>query len=195
MSETRLIVGLGNPGDDYTYTRHNLGFLILDEIGQKTGLRFKQSSSVQGLTAEGKIKSQEVYLLKPLTFVNLSGLAVKSVIAQKEIPLENILIICDDLHLDFGQLRLRPHGKDGGHNGLTSIIEQLKTENFPRLRVGIGQAKQKENTVNFVLGKFTNEEGKQLGAVVESAAACTVSWLSEGINKAMNQFNKRNGDE
>jgi len=138
------------------------------------------------LTTDG----MEVLLLKPLTFVNQSGNAVKAVLRQKQILLENLLVICDDYHLNFGQLRVRGKGSDGGHNGLASVIESLGSKNFSRLRIGIGQPVRGEELVDFVLGKFQRKEKEQLDNVMGEAAECCLVWIKQGIQKAMGEFNK-----
>ncbi len=185
--EQKLIVGLGNPGKEYEYTRHNLGFLVVTHLAQQNGLRFLQSSLTQALTAEGKMHNQDVVLLLPWTYVNNSGIAVNQMRAHKEIFPQNILVVCDDLNIDFGQMRLRSQGSDGGHNGLTSIIEKLKTKNFPRLRLGIGRPPTKAEIVDFVLGEFSPSEKENLEDFIQRATDRCFIWLT--------QFNKRKEDE
>ena len=160
MAEARLIVGLGNPGKEYQYTRHNLGFLTVQHLARQHRLRFKRSRICQGLVAEGKIAKRLCYLLSPLTYMNRSGVAIKSFIAKRDVVVKDVLVICDDFQLDFGQLRLRSRGGDGGHNGLSSVIEHLATRDFTRLRIGIGRPINKEDTSDFVLTEFTPKEKK-----------------------------------
>ena len=191
MSSARLIVGLGNPGKDYEYTRHNFGFLVIQNLAARYRLKFTSSSFSKALAAAGQIEGIDAILLQPLTFVNLSGVAVKSTIAQKQIDLENVLIVCDDLDTEFGQLRLRAKGSDGGHNGLTSIIQQLGSAEFARLRCGIGRPKSSAETVDFVLGEFTRQEKESLQGIMDEATDCCLSWLKDGTKKAMDQFNRR----
>ncbi|HBO97295.1 MAG TPA: aminoacyl-tRNA hydrolase, partial [Candidatus Omnitrophica bacterium] len=138
MSQARLIVGLGNPGRDYEYTRHNLGFLVVEHLAQKNNLRFRKSSFTNGLTAEGKVAGNDLCCLLPSTYMNNSGAAVKQAVLNKGLDQTDILIVCDDFHLDFGEIRIRSKGGDGGHNGLTSAIEHLGTQAFARVRLGIG---------------------------------------------------------
>ncbi len=192
MSDLRLIVGLGNPGRDYAYTRHNLGFLVVERLAEKLSIKFKSSSFTKALTASGAVEDQNVALLEPLTFMNLSGGAVRSYIAKKGVPVENILVVCDDLDLEFGQLRLRTKGSDGGHNGLVSIIEQLHTREFARLRMGIGRPPAKKDTIEYVLEKFNKSEVALLDNFIEEAVECCLVWVKDGIKKAMDQFNRRN---
>ena len=195
MVDKSLIVGLGNPGKEYTYTRHNLGFFVLRHIAEQEDLTFKEKLGNDGLIAYQEINGKETILLLPLTYVNNSGIAVKKALAEYKIELSNLLVVCDDVSLDFGQLRLRPDGGDGGHNGLTSIIGNLKSKSFARLRLGVGTSAKKEDMVNFVLGEFSKEEKKELQDFVGKAADCCLVWLKEGIRAAMNQFNRRDENE
>ena len=191
----KLIVGLGNPGREYEWTRHNLGFLVLTHLARKHRFKFSKSSRIQGLAAGGQIHNHEVLLLLPLTYMNNSGTAVQQASEDKGITAENILVVCDDFHVDFGHLRLRSEGSDGGHNGLASIIEHLKTKKFARLRLGIGAPASKEGAVDFVLGEFNQREKEALSDFSPRAAECCEVWLMEGITKAMGKFNKRTEDE
>lgn len=195
MSEAYLIVGLGNPGKDYEYTRHNLGFRVVTHCAKQYKLKFSGSIIPRGLTAHDKIKEKDVYFLLPSTYVNNSGLAVRELAAKKEIDLKNILVVLDDINLAFGQMRVRAGGSDGGHNGLTSIIEHLKTKDFTRLRLGVGPFKGKEDAVHFVLGEFSPVEKEQLGEFIKEASECCAAWLDQGLSVAMNQFNRRKKDE
>ncbi len=191
MSGSRLIVGLGNPGRDHEYTRHNLGFLVVEHLAQKNNLRFRKSSFTNGLTAEGKVAGNDLCCLLPSTYMNNSGLAVKQIVLNKNLDHTDILIVCDDFHLEFGQIRIRDKGSDGGHNGLTSVIEHLGTQDFARLRLGIGTPSKGQESVDYVLGKWTAGEEKQLDEFIDRATDCCGVWLQEGINKAMDQFNGR----
>jgi len=195
LSETYLIVGLGNPGKDYEYTRHNLGFLVVAHLAKQNKLKFSANIIRQGLTAHGNIFGKDVYLLLPSTYVNHSGRAIKELTAKQGIDLDKILVVSDDISLNFGQLRLRSGGSAGGHNGLTSIVEHLKTKDFNRLRLGIGLAKRKADVVDYVLGEFSREEKKKLGDFIQEASECCEAWLGQGLGIAMNQFNRRKDDE
>lgn len=207
-SETRLIVGLGNPGKKYEYTRHNLGFLTVQYLAGKFNLRFKTSSLTTCLTAEGNFDGEKVFLLLPSAYMNNSGVAVRQILAKKGFSLNNVIIICDDLNLDFGQTRIRPRGSDGGHNGLSSVFRCLCTEEIARLRMGISNVRRAGQTgnseisakndscrekeiVDYVLGKFTKKERMALDNFIQEAANCCLVWLRDGINKAMEQFNRR----
>ncbi len=191
MSESRLIVGLGNPGGDYEYTRHNLGFLAVQRLAQKLQFKFALSSLTKGVMAEGIFEGQEICLLMPMTFMNNSGAAICQTMTKKEFIAEDVLVICDDFNLDFEQIRLRAKGSDGGHNGLNSVIQHLGTEEFARLRMGVGYPPGKKQTVDYVLEEFTKKEKDCLDIFVDEAASCCLMWLREGIDVAMEQYNKR----
>jgi PTH1 family peptidyl-tRNA hydrolase len=190
LAEKRLIVGLGNPGTRYRYTRHNLGFLVVEKLAEKIGLKLSLSSFTNGITAEGSINETDIILLMPLTYMNNSGVAVGHVANREEIASEDLLVICDDLNLPFGQIRLRGKGSDGGHNGLSSLIQKLATEKFSRLRMGIGESKGME-TVDYVLEEFDRAEKKQLDGFIDQAADCCQMWLGQGLDRAMEQFNRK----
>lgn len=194
-SSPQLIVGLGNPGKGYEYTRHNFGFLAVARLAKEFGLKFSKSTSLKSFVAEGSIEGHDTCLLLPQTFMNNSGTAVQEAARRKSIAPENILVVCDDLNLDFGQFRLRPNGSDGGHNGLVSVIAHLASKEFARLRLGIGRPQSKEETVDFVLTNFSKEERKELPALLEEAVRCCAVWLTQGTAKAMNQFNQRKENE
>ncbi|HBR14878.1 MAG TPA: aminoacyl-tRNA hydrolase [Candidatus Omnitrophica bacterium] len=197
MSSTYLIVGLGNPGKEYEYTRHNLGFLVLRRLAEKLNRRFKISSLTNGLMAEGQIQEKNVCLLMPMTFMNNSGVAVSQVTAKKNVSPKNLLVVCDDLNLNFGQIRLRSKGSDGGHNGLNSVIHHLGTEEFLRLRMGVGHPGHKLDVVDYVLAEFKPKEKEYLENFIGEATGCCLTWVSEGIKKGMEQYNRRkeNGKE
>jgi len=188
LSELQLIVGLGNPGKEYEYTRHNFGFLVLRHIAEKYQLKIRASRDCKGLTAEGQIDKKACCLLFPGTFMNNSGVSIKQMVVAKNITHAKILIICDDVNLDFGQLRIRRRGSDGGHNGLSSVIYHLESEDFARLRVGAGPPKNKEGMVDFVLEEFNKNEKKQLPNIIEEAADCSEAWLTQDVEKIMNQY-------
>jgi len=188
----KLIVGIGNPGKEYERTRHNLGFLVVERLAKKFDLKFQNSSLTKGLVAEGKVQEQEALVLLPLTYVNNSGIAVKQIVESVQIPLENILIVCDDFNIDFRRMRVRAKGGDGGHNGLHSIIYHLNSESFPRLRLGVGPLPRNANQngiTDFVLGEFSKAEQNELEEFVSLAAQCCETYLLDGVERAMEQFN------
>jgi peptidyl-tRNA hydrolase, PTH1 family len=195
LAEIRLIVGLGNPDQKYQNTRHNFGFLVVEELARKHDVKFRKDASANALTGSYDDNGVKVVLLMPLTYMNLSGSAVEYTVTKKAVALEHILITCDDLDLPFGQLRLRPQGSAGGHNGLKSIIEKLGTSEFARLRLGIGRPNGPSGTVDFVLDQFTAPEKKQLPRTIETAVECCHVWMTRGVDEAMSQFNKRKNDE
>lgn len=195
VSDPFLIVGLGNPGKEYQFTRHNIGFLVVQQLADQQKIRLIKNNTHHALLGQGRICEQDVILLLPQTYMNRSGIAVKSICAKKIIRSENILVICDDFHLPFGQLRLRARGSHGGHNGLASVIEALACQSFARLRLGIGQPAVHQETSDFVLASFSSREKKEALKMVKEAVDCCLVFLSEKLNQAMNIFNKRKDDE
>ena len=185
----KLIVGLGNPGSQYTWTRHNSGFLVLESLGKQLKAKGHVSASNHGILAKVVIEDVECSLLMPTTFMNNSGLSVKSLADRTGTSLKDILIICDDLSLPFGKLRLRPFGSAGGHNGLKSIINDLGSNQFARLRMGIDAPQNGVDTVDYVLANFTPVEKKALPDFINHALDCVTCWVTEGAEVAMNRFN------
>jgi PTH1 family peptidyl-tRNA hydrolase len=183
----KLIVGLGNPGRKYAHNRHNVGFQCLDRLAQAHGLSFTQRRAKASLAA-GKIADVRVVLAKPLTYMNLSGQAVRPLVSFYKLSLEDILVIHDDLDLSLGTTRLRPEGGSGGHKGMRSIIEALGSQAFPRLRVGIGRPPGND-AVSYVLSDFTADEQITLESVYERVMAAVELFLREGIEAAMNAYN------
>jgi PTH1 family peptidyl-tRNA hydrolase len=191
----KLIVGLGNPGPQYRWTRHNLGFLVLEAIGAPQKIPWRTSASNHGMLAKVMIEDVECSLLMPTTFMNDSGLSVKKLVDRTGTALEDILVVCDDLSLSFGKLRLRPSGSAGGHNGLKSIINDLGSNQFARLRMGIDAPQSKAHTVDYVLSNFTPVEKKALPDFINHALDCVTCWVTEGAEVSMNIYNKRIGHE
>jgi PTH1 family peptidyl-tRNA hydrolase len=182
-----LIVGLGNPGEKYHGTRHNIGFAVLDCLAAKKGVRFDKGRF--GEIGKFQAGGQAVYLLKPDTYMNLSGDAVLFWMRQlKEVP-DNILIITDDLALPFGKIRLRPKGSSGGHNGLSDIETKLQSQEYPRMRMGIGADFPKGQQAAYVLSHFSADESIALDAVLARASEACLCFCSRGLAVAMNQFN------
>ncbi len=184
-----LIAGLGNIGDEYRNTRHNIGFRILDSLALSSGLIF--SDKRYGFIAEYPYKGRKFILLKPNTYVNLSGKAVNYWLAKESIPVENLLVIVDDIALPFGLLRLRPHGGDGGHNGLINIIQVLGHQHFARLRFGIGNNFPPGAQVEYVLGEWTKEEEQKLDERISVCHNIIRSFGFAGLQKTMNEYNNR----
>ena len=184
-----LIVGLGNIGDEYRDTRHNIGFNVLDAFAKASNIVFKDGR--YGATADLSLKGRQLVLLKPSTYMNLSGNAVRYWMQLEKVPLENVLIVVDDLALPFGALRLKPKGSDAGHNGLKHIAATLGTENYARLRFGIGNNFPKGAQIDYVLGHFSEEEKQQMGERIDTACEIIKSFCLAGIAITMNQFNKK----
>jgi peptidyl-tRNA hydrolase, PTH1 family len=183
-----LITGLGNMGYEYDDTRHNIGFEVVDQICEALGGSWRQDT--HGDLAEVKHKGRTLILLKPNTYMNLSGKAVRYWLQKEKIPNENLMVICDDLNLPFGKIRIRPNGSDGGHNGLKNIQELLASTAYPRMRMGIGSAFSKGKQVNFVLGKWTEDEQAELPNILERADEAVRTFATIGLDRAMNFFNK-----
>lgn len=181
-----LIAGLGNVGDDYAHTRHNIGFDIAEALAPGSSAF---SLDRHAYHATVKFKGRQLHLIKPTTYMNLSGKAVKYWMEQLKIPIENILVITDDIALPFGKIRIRKNGSDGGHNGLKSIIETLNTGEFPRLRFGIGGDFPKGCQADYVLGKWSDDEKKMLPEKISAAAEAVKSFVTAGIERAMNIHN------
>ncbi|MCQ2330537.1 MAG: aminoacyl-tRNA hydrolase [Paludibacteraceae bacterium] len=182
-----LIVGLGNIGDEYRNTRHNIGFRMLDAFAEASNIAFEDKR--YGFVGKGRVKNAEVVLLKPSTFMNLSGNAVRYWMNEEKIPLENLLVLVDDLNLPFGTIRIRKQGSNGGHNGLGHIQQILNTPNYARVRFGIGNAYTRGAQVNFVLGQWTDEEEQQMPDRLNVIKEIIPSFCLQGIDKTMNIFN------
>ena len=182
-----LIVGLGNIGAEYANTRHNIGFKILDHFAKKESISFQTAKL--GDIAEFKIKGRTILLLKPNTYMNLSGKAVKYWMEKENIQKENILVITDDLNLSFGTIRIKTKGSDGGHNGLKSIQSLLNTIEYPRFRFGISDQFKKGQQVDYVLGEWNEEEKAKLPERLEKSAEIIQSFALAGLNNTMNEFN------
>lgn len=184
-----LIAGLGNIGSEYQYTRHNIGFRVLDALAKASNIVFTDRR--YGETTELKVKGKTLTLLKPSTYMNLSGNAIRYWLQAEKIPVENLLVIVDDLALPFGALRLKGKGSDAGHNGLKSIQSILGTQNFSRLRFGIGNDFTKGGQVDYVLGEFSDEEEKALPQRFEMCEDIIKSFCLAGLQNTMNQFNNK----
>lgn len=184
-----LIVGLGNIGNEYCETRHNIGFRVLDAFAKASNLVFQTER--YGAVARTKIKGRELIFLEPSTYMNLSGNAVRYWMQQEKIAIENLLIVVDDLALPFGALRLKGKGSDAGHNGLKHIAEILGTQNYARLKFGIGNDFPRGGQVDFVLGHFTKEDLTTMDERIELAIEAIKSFCLAGLAIAMNQYNKK----
>ncbi len=184
-----LIVGLGNIGDEYRGTRHNIGFRILDAFAEASNISFKTER--YGDIAEMRLKNKLLVLLKPSTYMNLSGNAVRYWQQKENIPLENILVLVDDLALPFGAIRIKPSGSDAGHNGLKNIAQMLGTQNYARLRFGIGNDFPRGCQIDYVLGHFTLDQRQQLPVRVDLAVDAIKDYVLQGLQKAMCDYNNK----
>ena len=184
-----LIAGLGNIGPEYACTRHNIGFMILDAWVQASNVVFKTER--YGDVAVIRDKGREFHLLKPSTYMNLSGNAVRYWLQKLDIPVCNLMVVCDDINLPFGTLRMRKSGSDGGHNGLKNIQELLETRDFARLRTGVGHEFLMGGQIDFVLGQFSPEQKEALPAISEKAIKGIRTWAFAGIERAMNETNAK----
>jgi len=186
-----LVAGLGNIGLEYANTRHNIGFIVLDAWAKASNTIF--STERYGDVATIKSKGREFHLLKPSTYMNLSGNAVRYWMQKLDVPVENILVICDDINLPFGTMRMRKNGSDGGHNGLKNIEDLLQTRDYSRLRLGVGHEFEQGGQIDFVLGKFTEEQLTEIEKISEKISQGINTWAFCGIEKAMNLLNVRPG--
>jgi PTH1 family peptidyl-tRNA hydrolase len=188
----KLIVGLGNPGRVYADSRHNIGFSVVKALSKIYKVSLKKDNNAFCLSGKGRIEGKTAILALPLTFMNLSGMAVCALTKKHEIDLEDLLVVCDDLDLDFGVMKIRPAGSSGGHRGLSSIISSLGSEGFARLRIGIGKPINKNaDAADFVLAHFPKKERARVETIVEQACDCCRVWATEGITESMNTFNRR----
>ncbi len=190
-----LIAGLGNIGEEYAFTRHNVGFLVADALAAYLQKDENKSASIfrtdrLAMVHEAKFKGKSLVIIKPTTYMNLSGKAINYWLQTEKIPVENLLVITDDLALPFGTLRLRKKGSDGGHNGLSDIIATLQSQEFARLRFGIGSEFSKGKQVDYVLGKWHEEEQKTLKERIDKSVQIAKSFIAIGIERTMTDFNK-----
>ena len=184
-----LVVGLGNIGAEYAATRHNIGFMILDAWAQASNVVFEPGR--YGDMAVVRDKGREFYLLKPSTYMNLSGNAVRYWLQKLGLPQERLMVICDDINLPFGTIRLRRSGSDGGHNGLKHIAGQLESQDWARLRLGVGHEFAEGQQIDFVLGEFSPEQRAEIPALAKKIVAGLRTWAFVGIDQAMSQVNSR----
>jgi len=186
----KVIIGLGNPGFKYRATRHNIGFMVVDRLAASMRVKLKKKL-FSALCGQGRFKGEEVLLVKPLTYVNLSGKAVSEIQASFEVATEDMLIIADDADLELGRIRVRGKGSSGGHNGMRSIIEELGTEEFPRLKVGIDSGSRARDILlsDYVLKPFNRAQRKALEGTLEACGECARTWIVNGTAVAMNRFN------
>jgi PTH1 family peptidyl-tRNA hydrolase len=187
--KSTLIVGLGNPGRDYAQTRHNIGFLLVDEIAKRLGIQFSRSQS-KALITDGHYQGHKIILAKPQTYMNLSGHSTQSLLKFYKLGTENLLVTYDDVDLPFGTVRMKPSGGAGGHKGMESIIKQLGSQDFPRLRMGVGRPPGYKQAANYVLKPFSKDEAEFLSGFLDRAADASLSFIREGIDYTMTNFNR-----
>lgn len=183
-----LIVGLGNPGPQYRHTRHNIGFLLLDQLAARLGVKFSRLES-RALVTKAEHLGRRIILAKPQTYMNLSGQAASALLRYYKVPLQNLMVVYDDVDLPLGTLRLRYAGGSAGQKGMASIIERLGSQDFPRLRLGIGRPPGRMDAADYVLQDFPAAETETLNAVLGKGAEAVLVFIASGLNQAMNQFN------
>lgn len=188
MTETYLIVGLGNPGREYRETRHNVGFMLLDRLTVKLNAHFTRLQS-KALVASANYQERKIILAKPQTFMNLSGQSVQGLMHFYKLPLENLLIAHDDLDLPVGTIRIRPDGGSAGQKGMTSILERFGTDEFPRLRLGIGRPPGQMQAPDYVLQDFSNADLTFISETLNRAVEAALTWVTDGLEAAMNKYN------
>jgi len=189
MENIFLIVGLGNPGEDYAKTRHNAGFLLVEKLAAQWRCDWSKERKFQARVARAERGGRTIILAEPQTFMNLSGESVGALVRFYQLPLERILVVVDDADLPLGEIRLRPGGGTGGHHGLESVMQHVGSREYARLRIGIGRKDEARQITGHVLGKFSPDESGLLDKVLERAAGQLECWLDAGIQKAMSQFN------
>jgi PTH1 family peptidyl-tRNA hydrolase len=185
-----LVAGLGNPGEEYAATPHNMGFLVVDRLAARHGIRLTRKEC-QALVGQGNIGGETVLLAKPQTFMNLSGVAVKPLLEKNEIPVSDLILVYDELDLPWGSLRMKPRGSAAGHNGIKDVIAKLGTQEFPRIRLGVHPDHPLPSGKDYLLSRFTRQQNESLDEFVDLAADATESIIAEGVEKSMTRFNRR----
>jgi len=183
----KIVVGLGNPGRQYEQTRHNVGWMVIDRLAERAGLTGHAKARDAAATMRGRYKGLDLMLLKPMTYMNESGLAVRKALARERTPLDDLLVVYDDFDLPLGKLRMREQGSAGTHNGMRSIVAELETQKFARLRVGIGEPSRA--AINHVLSRFSQSERSILDEALDAAADAVEDWATDGVNRAANRWN------
>lgn len=188
-NESWLIVGLGNPGKEYEKTRHNCGFRAIDSLAQTLGCKIDKAK-FQGLYAQATYQGRKIFLLKPMTYMNLSGKSVLQLSAYYQIPPQRVIVLFDDISLEPGRLRIRPDGSAGGHNGIKSIISELGSQDFPRVKIGVGaKAHAEQDLADWVLSCFSASEEKTLASALDRAAEAALCIMDSGVPEAANRYN------
>ncbi len=185
----KLVAGLGNPGRQYTGTRHNVGFDVIDDLARRHRVDF-ESAPADAMMAKWRRDGDVILLVKPLTFMNLSGVAISELMRYFKVDVADVLVICDDVNLPIGRLRARGSGSEGGHNGLRSMAQQLGTTDYPRLRIGVGRGDTRRDLADHVLAGFSSEEQPGVNDAITRAAEAVECWIVDGLAKTMNVFNR-----
>lgn len=185
-----IIAGLGNPGSAYEYTKHNMGFLAIDNLAEKLGVKVNRIK-FKGLVGEGKIGSEKVILLKPQTYMNNSGESIREICNFYKIPSQNLIVLVDDIDIGFANVKIKKKGSAGTHNGLKSIIFHLQSDDFPRIKIGVGKQAEGEDLADFVLSGFTQKEGQQIEETIDRAVLSAMEIVENGVESAMNKYNKK----
>jgi PTH1 family peptidyl-tRNA hydrolase len=183
-----VVIGLGNPGKDYTNTRHNAGFDAIDVLAERNNIALNKIK-FKAVYGEGKIGNEKVILVKPQTYMNNSGICVREIIQFYKLPVENIIVIVDDIDIEFATIRIRAKGSAGSHNGLKSIIYHIQSDQFPRVKIGVGKKHENQDLADFVLSRYSKEEQPHIQAAILTAAEAVETIINEDINKAMNKYN------
>lgn len=183
-----LIVGLGNPEKDYSNTRHNMGFNVVNQLARQYDIEINKNK-FQGLYGNGMIEKEKVTLLKPQTFMNLSGKSIREIIQFYKIEMEQLIVIYDDIDIEAGEIKIRKAGGAGTHNGMKSVVQELNSQNFKRIRVGIGKPERKEDLMEYVIGAIPKEEKEKLDKGIQLAKEAIIEMIKNGIDTAMNKFN------
>lgn len=187
----KVIIGLGNPGKDYKKTRHNVGFMTIEKLAKELKIDVAKSK-FNAVYGETNYKGEKVIIMKPMTYMNSSGVAVRDLVNFFKIDPEDIIVIYDDVDIEFGDIRVRKQGSAGSHNGMKSIIYQIRNDQFPRIRIGIGKKHEQQDLANFVLNNFSKEEMEVIENSTELAAEAALDFVENGIDHTMNNFNNRN---
>ncbi len=185
-----LVAGLGNPGEEYAATPHNMGFLVVDRLAERHGIRLTRKEC-QALIGQGTIGGKTVLLAKPQTYMNLSGVAVKPLLQKNELAAADLLLVYDELDLPWGTLRIRPNGRAAGHNGVTDVIDKVGTQEFPRVRLGVHPGADRKGGKDYLLSRFTRQHTENLDSFVDLGADAVESIIAEGVEKSMARFNRR----
>ncbi|NLY09579.1 MAG: aminoacyl-tRNA hydrolase [Tissierellia bacterium] len=186
----KIIVGLGNPGNEYKGTRHNVGFITVEKIAEDYGISLTKAG-FQALYGQGRIDGEQLILVKPMTYMNLSGMAVRQIMDYYKVEAKDLIVIQDDIDISKGTIKIKSKGSAGTHNGMKSVIKHLGHGNFSRIKIGVGNPSHGKDLADFVLSKFSKEEIDEIDSAIDQAAKATVTWVKHGTEVTMNEFNKK----